>query len=190
MNKYIFASFNQNKFLEISKQLSSIELLNLLDLGYHDEIIESGLTLKDNALIKSKTIYDKYNIPCIADDTGLEVYGLHGKPGVFSARYAGEKANTHDNIKKLLFEMQGVTNRKARFKTVISLKHNTEELFFEGVVDGVITTELLGFEGFGYDPIFLPNGYQKTFGQMSLEEKNQISHRSRAIQKLVNYLRI
>ncbi len=188
MNKYIFASSNQNKFLEISQKLSNIELLNLIDLDCHDEIIESGLTLKENALIKSKTIYDKYNIPCIADDTGLEVHALNGQPGVFSARYAGEKANTHDNIKKLLFEMQGVTNRRARFKTVISLKNNTEELFFEGVVDGVITTELLGNEGFGYDHIFLPNGCQKTFGEMSLEEKNQISHRSRAIQKLVDYL--
>ena len=190
MNKYIFASSNQNKLLEISTQLSDITLLSLLDVGYYDEIIESGSTLRENALIKSKTIYDKYSIPTIADDTGLEVYQLDGRPGVFSARYSGEKANATDNIKKVLDEMQDITDRRARFKTVICLKSKSQEIFFEGIVEGCISNESSGDGGFGYDPIFIPNGCQKTFGEMSLDEKNKISHRSRAIQKVVDYLNI
>jgi len=190
MNKYIFASSNQNKLLEISKQLSGITLLSLLDVGYYDEIIESGSTLTENALIKSNTIYNKYSLPTIADDTGLEVYKLDGRPGVFSARYSGEQANASENIKKVLHEMKEVTDRRARFKTVICLKNNFQELFFEGTVEGLIANEKSGDAGFGYDPIFIPNGCQKTFGEMSLDEKNKISHRSRAIQKLVDYLSI
>lgn len=190
MNKYIFASSNQNKLLEISQQLSNIELLSLKDINFNDEIIESGLTLQENALIKSKTIFDKYDIPTIADDTGLEVNALNGAPGVISARYAGKKANALENIKKLLDNMTHCTDRRARFKTIISLTTHSEQLFFEGIVEGIITTKNSGILGFGYDPIFVPNGHKKTFAEMSLEQKNSISHRSRAIKKLVDYLGI
>ncbi|MBF25389.1 MAG: non-canonical purine NTP pyrophosphatase, RdgB/HAM1 family [Flavobacteriales bacterium] len=190
MNKYIFASSNPNKLLEISKQLSHLELLSLNDVEYFDEIIESGMNLRENALIKSKTIFDKYNIATIADDTGLEVYALNGEPGVFSARYAGQQANAHENINKLLSKMNNVKDRRARFRTVISLTTNNEQLFFEGVVDGIVTDKTTGQSGFGYDPIFVPNGFKKTFAEMSLEEKNTISHRSQAIKKLIEYLKI
>ncbi|MAQ69851.1 MAG: non-canonical purine NTP pyrophosphatase, RdgB/HAM1 family [Flavobacteriales bacterium] len=188
MSKYILASSNQNKYIEIASRLSNITLLSLVDVGHVDEIIESGLTLKDNALIKAKTIYEKYNTPSISDDTGLEVHALNGKPGVFSARYAGEPSNAEQNIKKLLLNLNQVQDRRARFRTVICLKTSISEVFFEGVVEGVITTKTMGQGGFGYDPIFLPNGYCQTFSQMTLDEKNKISHRGVAVGKLVTYL--
>jgi len=188
MSKYILASSNQHKYIEIASKLNNINVLSLVDVGHVDEIIESGLTLRDNAFIKAKTIYEKYNISSIADDTGLEVYALNGQPGVFSARYAGEPSNANQNIKKLLLNLSQVKDRRARFRTVICLKTSFSELFFEGVVEGVITTKTMGEGGFGYDPIFLPNGYFQTFSQMTLEEKNKISHRGIAVDKLVTYL--
>jgi len=188
MNKYIFASANKNKILEISKELMNIKLLSLSDIGYFEEIVESGLTLKENALIKSQTIYDKYNIPTISDDTGLEVDALGGIPGVFSARYAGKEADANSNIRKLLKEMCGCKDRRARFRTIICLKNHKKEKFFEGLVEGCITNKAFGNNGFGYDPIFMPNGYKKTFAQLSLIEKNKISHRGKAINKLIEYL--
>ena len=190
MSKYILASSNQNKYIEIASRLTNVKLLSLIDVGHVDEIIESGLTLKDNAFIKANTIYEKYNISCIADDTGLEVHALNGQPGVFSARYAGSPSNATKNIKKLLWNLNEVKDRTARFRTIICLKTKEEQVFFEGFVDGVITHEIMGDSGFGYDPIFVPDGYNRTFSQMTLEEKNKISHRSLAVDKLVHYLNI
>ena len=190
MSKYILASSNKSKLKEISHKLSSVELLSLEKLGYSDEIIESGVTLEDNAFIKANTIYSHYNMSCISDDSGLEVYSLDNAPGVLSARYAGAEASSEDNIRKLLKEMQHISDRRARFRTVLCLISNTEKKFFEGIVEGCITTHRIGSNGFGYDSIFIPNGFQKTFAQMSLNEKQQISHRSKAIDKLVQYLAI
>ena len=188
MHKYIFASFNKNKHTELASCLNHINLISLSDLGHQQEIIESGLTLTDNALIKAQTIYNQYQIPSISDDTGLEIHALHGEPGVFSARYAGTQADAHTNIEKVLSKLSNVTDRRARFRTVICLKTKMEELFFEGVVNGVITHSTIGHNGFGYDPIFIPDGHHKTFSQMTIEEKNQISHRGQAIKKLIKYL--
>ena len=188
MNKYIFASFNKHKLIEISNQLSNVDIQSLYDLGYPHEIVEHGANLQENALIKAKVIYEKYNIPCISDDTGLEVLALDYAPGVYSARYAGKNATAEENINKLIRNMRGVEDRRARFRTIICLKNSQEEKFFEGVVEGVITNNAIGKSGFGYDPVFRPNGYSKTFSEMSLEEKNNISHRSRAVAKLVTYL--
>tara|TARA_Y100001968_G_C19445164_1_gene764945 strand:- start:2791 stop:3363 length:573 start_codon:yes stop_codon:yes gene_type:complete len=190
MNKYIFASSNKNKLTELTDKLININLISLLDLGHNDDIVESGETLEENALIKAKTIYDQYKMPCISDDTGLEVYALGNAPGVFSARYAGLHATANDNIKKLLKKMQFIKDRRARFRTVICLKSDLEEMYFEGVVEGVITFDAIGEHGFGYDPVFVPNQCSKTFAEMSLNEKNKISHRGQAIQKLITYLNI
>ena len=188
MNKYILASANKNKYIEIASRLTHIKLLSLVDVGHVDEIIESGMTLKENALIKAKTIYEKYHISSISDDTGLEVHALNGEPGVFSARYAGLPSNSTENIKKLLFNLNQVEDRRARFRTIICLKTKQEQVFFEGVVNGMITHQIMGDSGFGYDPIFIPDGYTQTFSQMSLEQKNKISHRSLAVEKLIQYL--
>jgi len=190
MNKYIFASSNKNKLLEISHKLVNIELISLTDLGYFDNIVESGCTLEENALIKAKTIYEQYNLPCISDDTGLEVYSLGNAPGVFSARYAGEDAKSEDNVKKLLQKMKHLEDRKARFRTVICLKSHLGEMFFEGIIEGAISCAVMGKNGFGYDPVFIPDGFCKTFAEMSLDEKNKISHRSQAIKKLAHYLNV
>jgi len=184
MNKYILASSNKHKLLEIEDALPDFELMNLDTLGYHKEIIESGLTLEENALIKARTIFKEYKIACIADDTGLEVDCLDGKPGVYSARYAGVSCIALNNINKLLKALSKSKDRRARFRTVICLKNNQEELLFEGIVEGVISTELKGLNGFGYDPVFIPNGYQLTFAEMSMNQKNKLSHRARAISKL------
>ena len=188
MHKYIFASFNKNKYMELAACLNHINLISLSDLDHQKEILESGLTLTDNALIKAQTIYNQYQIPSISDDTGLEIHALDGEPGVFSARYAGTKADSHANIAKVLSKLSNVTDRRARFRTVICLKTKIKELFFEGVVNGVITYSIIGNNGFGYDPIFVPDGHRETFSQMTIEEKNKISHRGRAIKKLIKYL--
>jgi len=190
MNKYILASFNKNKLLEISSQLNHIELLSLRDVDYNQEIIESGITLQENALIKARTIYSKFHVACISDDTGLEVFTLDRAPGVFSARYAGPNCSSNDNILKLLNKMKGCHDRRARFRTVICLKSHLEEKFFEGCVNGVISNKKKGDQGFGYDPVFIPDGYDITFAQMSLKEKNKISHRSQAVKKLIQYLNL
>lgn len=188
-NRLVFATNNQHKLKEIREILSGkFEVLGLKDIGFFDDIEESGTTLNENASIKSRTIHNKYNIDVFADDTGLEVEILDNRPGVYSARYAGEDGNSEANIKKLLEELEGKENRKARFRTVISLIINNKECLFEGIVYGSISRSKHGQEGFGYDPIFFPQGYKKSFAQMTSEEKNIISHRAKAMEKLIDFL--
>lgn len=188
-NRLVFATNNQNKLKEIREILwGKFEVLGLKDIGFFDDIEESGTTLNENASIKSRTIHNKFNIDVFADDTGLEVEILDNKPGVYSARYAGEEGNSEANIKKLLKELEGKENRTARFRTVISLIINNKEYFFEGVVYGSISTSKHGSEGFGYDPVFFPKGQNKSFAQMTSKEKNKISHRANAMAKLIDFL--
>lgn len=167
---------------------SRFKLLSLSDIGFTEEIPEDFDTLELNASQKAWHIYNRFGIDCFADDTGLEVDALNGAPGVYSARYAGEQKNPQDNIVKLLAELTGIDNRKARFRTVISLIINGEESLFEGLVEGQILTRKHGEAGFGYDPIFMPDGYNVSFAQMELDAKNAISHRGRAVSKLVSFL--
>ncbi len=188
--KLVFATHNENKFNEVKVLLPQyIELISLTDLGCHENIPETAQTLEGNAKIKADYVTKKYGLPCFADDTGLLVDALNGAPGVYSARYAGAQKNASDNMSKLLSELKGIENRFAKFQTSIALNINTESIFFEGVAEGEITASRHGQQGFGYDPIFQPKGYQKTFGELPLKVKNQISHRGRAIQKLVAYLK-
>lgn len=187
--KIVFATHNQNKYEEVKKMLSThIELLSLNDIDCHEEIPETAETLEGNAQIKADYVTENYGLNCFADDTGLLVDALQGAPGVHSARYAGEKKNAEDNMKKLLFELQNKTSRTARFKTVIALNLNHKKTLFEGIVNGLITKEKKGNMGFGYDPIFQPDGYERTFAELPLEIKNRIGHRGRAVQKLINHL--
>ena len=187
--KLVFATHNENKFNEVKVLLPEyIELLSLTDLDCHEDISETAKTLAGNAKIKADYVTEKFGLPCFSDDTGLLVDALNGAPGVYSARYAGEQKNASDNMNKLLSELKGNENRSARFQTSIVLNLKKESVFFEGIVEGKITTHKSGEKGFGYDPIFQPEGYQKTFGELPLEVKNEISHRGRAIQKLVAYL--
>ncbi|MCT4647676.1 MAG: non-canonical purine NTP diphosphatase [Carboxylicivirga sp.] len=187
--KLVFATNNQHKLKEIEAMLGfNISLLSLGEINCSDEIPETGETLEENARQKSEYIFDRYNINCFADDTGLEIDALNGEPGVYSARYAGEEKDAELNMRKVLRLMDGVNNRQARFRTVISLIIDGQELQFEGVVEGVILEEKAGEEGFGYDPIFQPTGFNESFAQMSLDVKNKISHRGRAVSKLVQYL--
>jgi len=189
MIKLIFATNNQHKLEEVSHLIKdNYKILSLKDINCFEEIPETSDTIKGNASQKSHYIFDKFVIDCFADDTGLEIESLDGRPGVYSARYAGEEHNFEKNMNKVLAEMDGITNRKARFKTVISLILNGKENFFEGIIKGIILTEKRGQEGFGYDPIFQPIGYNLAFAEMPLEEKNKISHRAIAIKNLVNYL--
>lgn len=166
-----------------------IILKNLTDIGCTGDLPETQPDIAGNALQKAGYVAEKYNLNCFADDTGLEIDSLAGRPGVYSARYAGEQKNADDNMNKVLSEMKGISNRKARFKTVIALVWNRKHFLFEGVVEGTITENKKGSMGFGYDPIFIPDGHSKTFAQMDLDEKNKISHRARAVNKLVNYLK-
>lgn len=184
-----FATHNENKLREVRSLLHEFEIVGLNDIGQSAEIPEDGLILDENALIKASYVSKKYNINCFADDTGLEVASLGGAPGVFSARYAGEAKDNQANISLLLKNLEGKSNRKAQFRTVVCLIMEGETKMFEGVVKGEITKSPSGKEGFGYDPIFIPEGYTSTFSQMSMEEKNAISHRGIAIKKLVEYLR-
>lgn len=189
----VFATANKNKVKEIQQLIpSDIHLLSLGDIGVTEDIPETQPTIEGNAAQKAFYVYEKYNKNCFADDTGLEIEALDNRPGVLSARYAGESKNADDNMSKVLKEMQGIANRKARFKTVISLVIDGRELQFEGVVTGTILTEKQGTNGFGYDPIFAPdvNGStgKKSFAEMELSEKNKISHRALAVNKLVEYL--
>ena len=188
--KIVFATNNLNKLSEVRKILGNkFEVMSLSDIGCHDDIPEKGQTLKDNALIKAQWIYDKYHVNCFADDTGLEVDALGGAPGVYSARYAGgEGHDSQANMKKLLTELQGKDNRKARFRTVIALIIDGKVNTFEGIVNGEIIRERRGGEGFGYDPIFQPEGYNQTFAEMGTNIKNTISHRARAVAKLAKFL--
>lgn len=186
--KICFATHNENKLREVRSLLKGIEIVGLRDLGQSVEIPEDGLTLDENAGIKASFVWDKYKTNCFADDTGLEVEALDGAPGVYSARYAGEAKDSAANMELLLENLQGVDNRKARFRTVISLIMNGEVKTFEGVVNGTIARNLSGAEGFGYDPVFVPEGYNVTFAEMSMADKNEISHRGRAIRELAEYL--
>jgi len=185
----IFATHNENKVLEIKNLIQkNIKLLSLSDIGFKGEIIEDGNSLHENSLIKAKFIRSKYGINCFADDTGLEVHSLNNEPGIYSSRYAGYPINTNNNIKKLINNLERFSNKSARFRTVISLIINENIYSFEGVVNGNIIKEIKGKKGFGYDPIFIPNGYNKTFAELSLKEKNLISHRSIAVNKMIRFL--
>lgn len=186
--KLIFASHNANKTREIADLLGgAMQVQSLNDIGFTQEIIESGLTLQANAHIKSSTIFNLTGLNCFADDTGLMVEALNGEPGVFSARYAGIEKNPVLNNQKLLANLQNSQNRKAKFVTVISLFFDGKEYFFEGVLDGTIGRELAGEEGFGYDPLFIPFGSNRTLAQMSMAEKNTISHRKIAFGKMADF---
>ncbi len=188
--KLIFATHNKNKAKEVKSLMPSfIELLSLDDINFHDEIDETASTLEGNALLKAKTIFEKTGINCFADDSGLLVDALNGKPGVYSARYAGEQKNDQDNMQKLLHELNDKPNKNAHFKTVMALIIDGKEHLFEGKIEGKIITEKLGSNGFGYDPIFVPDGYNETFAQLDSETKNKISHRARALQKMLEFLK-
>ena len=185
----VFATNNKHKLEEVAAKLGGrIKLLTLNDIGCHDDIEETGLTFSENASVKSRYVYEKYGLNCFGDDSGLEVDALNGEPGVYSARYAGEHGNHGANIDKLLKNLEGISNRKARFVTVISLVWEGVEYFFEGTVEGYIRQEQAGTGGFGYDPVFEPAGFDITFAEMSLAEKNQLSHRAKAVEKLVEFL--
>ncbi len=187
--KLVFATNNPHKLEEVKAVIDPnvFELVSLTDIGFEGDIEEPGATLEENALIKSSYIYERYRLNCFGDDSGLEIDALNGEPGVYSARYSGERS--HDkNIALVLQKLQGKQNRKARFRTVISLIFDDAEHLFEGSVEGNITTEKAGSGGFGYDPIFIPNGYNKTFAELSNNEKNNISHRAIAVKKLTNFL--
>ncbi|HWD88908.1 MAG TPA: RdgB/HAM1 family non-canonical purine NTP pyrophosphatase [Mucilaginibacter sp.] len=186
----VFATDNKHKLEEVSAKLGGrIELLTLNDIGCTGDIEETGLTFSENASIKSLYVYEKYGVNCFGDDSGLEVEALNGEPGVYSARYAGEHGNHHANNIKLLENLAGIRNRKARFVTIISLLWEGSEYFFEGSVEGTIREGLAGKEGFGYDPLFQPAGFDITFAEMSLDEKNKLSHRGKAVEKLAEFLK-
>lgn len=193
--KLVFASSNKNKVVEIKQLLpDTIELLSLTDINCLEEIPETQDTIEGNASQKAFYVYNNYHVNCFADDTGLEIEALKGRPGVLSARYAGNTKNADDNMDKVLREMKGISNRKAHFKTVISLVIDNNQVQFEGIINGVILSEKRGRDGFGYDPIFMPEIEGKlsslSFAEMRLSEKNEISHRAIAIGKLVDYLKI
>ena len=186
----IFATHNQHKTEEAREIAASfIQIKNLKDIGCFEEIPETADTLPGNALQKARYVQEHFHVNCFADDTGLEVEALDGRPGVYSARYAGEHCSYQDNVDKLLREMKGKTNRKACFKTVIALILDGKEYLFEGRVDGRIIEDQRGMSGFGYDPVFLPDGFDRTFAEMSDEEKNSISHRGRAIRQMMDFLK-
>lgn len=188
--KLVFATNNKHKLEEVRDILGEkVEVLSLNDIDCHDEIPETADTLQGNALIKARYIYEKYGVDCFADDTGLEVEALGGAPGVYSARYAGEECNSEANMHKLLHNLTGKSNRKAQFRTVIALIIDGEEKLFNGIIKGEITTEKKGDSGFGYDPIFIPEGFTVSFAQMGNEEKNKISHRYRATEQLSKYIK-
>ena len=190
MMKLGVATNNQQKLSEVQDLLPpKIEVVTLKDIQCNEDIEETAETLEGNAKIKSDHVKSNYGYDCFADDTGLEVEALNGAPGVYSARYAGEEATFDDNVQKLLSAMKGVENRKARFRTVISLYLDGKQLFFEGICDGFIEEAVSGTQGFGYDPVFRPNGSVKTFAEMDLNEKGLISHRGLAVKKLVEYLK-
>ena len=186
----IIASQNQNKLVEFKKILGDkINLFSLSDIGLNQEIPENEKTIKKNAMFKAKFVNTQTGKNVFADDTGLEIDSLNGEPGVYSARYSGVERNSDKNIELVLTKLKNKSNRNSRFKTIISLIIDGKSVNFEGVVEGKITEEKRGSNGFGYDPIFQPNGYASTFGEMSLKEKNKISHRSIAINKMVKYLK-
>ena len=185
----VFATHNTNKLKEVGLLLpKNIRLISLEDIGCSEEIPETETTLEANAQLKADYITKHYGISCFADDTGLIIDALNGAPGVYSARYAGEEKDSEKNMEKVLKELKGSTSRKASFKTVIALNINSKRLLFKGIVEGKITYEKRGAKGFGYDPIFIPTGYDQTFAQLPIQIKNEISHRGKALQKLIKYL--
>ena len=185
----IIATNNAHKLQEIQPLISDhFDIKTLKQIGCTDDIPETADSLEGNALLKARYIFEKYGCNCFADDTGLEIEALNGRPGVFSARYASDGHDFEANIDKVLGEMHGIDNRNARFRTVIALILDGKVNYFEGIVNGKIITERKGSEGFGYDPVFIPEGYTQTFAEMSLAEKNKISHRARAVARLVDFL--
>ncbi|MES2566574.1 MAG: non-canonical purine NTP diphosphatase [Bacteroidota bacterium] len=187
--KLIFATHNLHKLKEVKSLLpDNIQLLSLSDIDFKNEIEETEPTIEGNALLKARTIYQHTGINCFSDDSGLLVDALNGAPGVYSARYAGEQKNDQDNIQKLLTELKNRKNRAAHFKTVMALVIDGKEYLFEGTIKGEITLERHGANGFGYDPVFLPDGYDHTFAEMESDIKNKISHRAIALKKLVEFL--
>ncbi|MDN3677193.1 non-canonical purine NTP diphosphatase [Flavobacterium paronense] len=185
----VFASNNQNKIKEIQLLLpDSIQVLSLSAIGCLEEIPETADTIEGNAILKANYVTEKYGYNCFADDTGLEVETLNGEPGVYSARYAGEKKDANDNMDKLLLNLQEESNRSAQFKTVIALNLNGSQTLFTGIIKGKIIKEKIGTNGFGYDPIFVADGYTKTFAELTIEEKSKISHRGLAVKQLVDFL--
>lgn len=197
-HKIVFATNNPHKLKEIQSLLGNhFQLLSLKEIGFEGDIPENQTTLEGNALEKARYIFDKYAFPCFADDTGLEVDALGGEPGVYSARYAGplqnygsEEKRSAANISKLLAKLSGNPNRNARFRTVIAYLDGKEEHFFEGIVNGSIIDVRRGSEGFGYDPVFIPEGHTGTFAEISLSEKNKISHRARAFALFVEHMKL
>jgi len=188
--KLVFATNNRHKLDEVRAIVGDkVEVLSLNDIGCHDDIPETADTLQGNALIKARYIHEKFGVDCFADDTGLEVEALDGAPGVYSARYAGKECDSEANMQKLLQNVTGKSNRNAQFRTVIALIIKGEEKLFNGIVKGTITEEKRGDSGFGYDPVFIPEGFSESFAQMSGEMKNSISHRYRATLELSNYLK-
>ncbi|MCR4811897.1 MAG: non-canonical purine NTP diphosphatase [Bacteroidales bacterium] len=189
MRKLIFATNNKHKLGEVREMLDGkVEIVSLEEAGLSGEIPETADTLQGNALQKAQWVWERTHCDCFADDTGLEVDALDGAPGVYSARYAGEHCSFDDNVNKLLKALDGETNRKAQFRTVICLIEDGEPRYFEGKVEGVILTERYGKEGFGYDPIFMPDRFAVSFAEMPLEVKNMISHRGLAVKRLTEYL--
>ena len=187
--KLVFATNNLNKLKEVQEMLpNTIKLLSLKDINCFEEIEETEMSLEGNAKLKADYITQKYGYNCFSDDTGLEVESLHGKPGVYSARFAGEPSNSENNMQKLLSELKNTSNRKAQFRTAVSLNINDDNFIFEGICKGEILEKKQGEKGFGYDPIFKPENHAESFAQMSSEEKNIISHRGIAIKKLVHFL--
>jgi len=189
IKQLIFATNNNHKLTELSAAVNkSFILKSLSDIGFNEDIPEPFDTLEDNALAKVRYLHERYRINCFADDTGLEIEALNGAPGVVSARFAGDQKDSEANMQKVLDLLQGIDNRKARFRTVIALNYDNKEYLFEGVVNGKIIKERTGDMGFGYDPIFVPDGFDTTFAQMDIDVKNQISHRGRATAKLIEFL--
>jgi XTP/dITP diphosphohydrolase len=189
MRKLVFATNNKHKLEEVRDvSLGLTEILSLKEINCSDDIPETADTLEGNALLKARHIYDKYGYDCFADDTGLEVEALDGRPGVYSARYAGEEQDAAKNMQKLLSELAGKENRRARFRTVVALIEKGKINYFEGIINGHITTSPAGNAGFGYDPVFIPEGFSQTFAELGSELKNKISHRALAINELKNYL--
>ena len=184
----VFATANEHKLSEIKNILPEFKILGLKDIGVYEDIVEDGTTLEENALIKAKFLFEKTNSPSLSEDTGLEVDVLDGQPGVHTARFAGEERDPVQNMQKLLQMLDGKKDRSAQFRTVISLVNGSEVLYFEGIVRGKIAEKMSGNEGFGYDPIFIPDGYEDTFADLDSSIKNTISHRARAVTKLIDYL--
>lgn len=187
--KLVFASNNKNKIQEIQALVpNTIEIVSLEDIGCTEDIPETAETIEGNAILKANYVTEKYGYDCFADDTGLEVDALNGAPGVYSARYAGEQKDANNNMDKLLSELKGKSNRKANFKTVIALNLNGKQNLFTGIINGKIIGEKIGTNGFGYDPIFVADGYEKTFAELTMEEKSTISHRGIAVKELILFL--